>query len=690
LLKIYLSSIGDFWRKYNEKSFFIAILLITSLMADEKKWLSVGFLHNWYSSAGSEKEIGRRGRISDQQDGLRWPAQFKNQDSQVAKALWIGTTNYTDVAQYGGKKFKYKVVHVGPRVLNEESEFMPIEFKLIGNKKKPTVLVDGLAASSIRSQDIVDEINENQKSDRMLYNVVNTQIGITMTRKVYAFSQRDQSNYFIYEYVFRNTGNVDKDEEIEQSVALEGVYFSFQNRYAPTRDIGPYGKQCAPQSTAWGHSTMLDVRGEVPNSGDPFRAQFAWLGRHSQEAANLIGGPNKCSDGSLGAVHFMGTVVLHADTSPQNMDDDLNQPTTTYYIGSDESVTSNNSPFDSLKMKAEYAVMTRGDAPVRHADAVGDNYADRFGGTPGGYSHFKAFGPYNLNPGDSVRIVLAEAVAGLSRKKAYAIGATWLNGQSPYKLPDGTTTNEKDEYKKAWVYTGRDSLFQTFNRAITAFNNDFNIDLAPSPPDTFSVLSNDDHVSLSWAANAEKETNFGGYAIYRSEGRNDTIYQEIFNCGLNTNNPTVVSSYDDYDVEFGEEYFYYILTFSNLENNSGKKLYSSLFWSRTDRSAKITKNPTGLFTDTNQEIPKKLTLFQNYPNPFNPATKIRFYLDRTGNASVKIYDISGREVTTLKNEFLNTGFHVVEFDASNYASGIYIYEVTMGQQRLRKKMTLVK
>ena len=92
----------------------------------------------------------------------------------------------------------------------------------------------------------------------------------------------------------------------------------------------------------------------------------------------------------------------------------------------------------------------------------------------------------------------------------------------------------------------------------------------------------------------------------------------------------------------------------------------------------------------NVNIPQRFTLFQNYPNPFNPITKIRYYLNKPGAVSVKIYDISGREVVSLKEGYSNTGFHIVEFNASNYASGIYIYEVSTGQQRLRKKMTLIK
>ncbi len=89
-------------------------------------------------------------------------------------------------------------------------------------------------------------------------------------------------------------------------------------------------------------------------------------------------------------------------------------------------------------------------------------------------------------------------------------------------------------------------------------------------------------------------------------------------------------------------------------------------------------------------VPQKFILYQNYPNPFNPITKIRFYMDKPGNASINIYDIGGREVASLREDLFHTGFHVVEFNASNYASGVYIYEVSTNGQHLRKKMTLIK
>jgi hypothetical protein len=102
-------------------AFMLSVLVpVRPAAADETKWMSIGMLHDWFSSAGCEIEVGRTHLVSDQQDGLRWPAQFRYQDCKAAKALWIGTTNYHDPIV--NKDFNYKVVHVGSRVLDEEKE----------------------------------------------------------------------------------------------------------------------------------------------------------------------------------------------------------------------------------------------------------------------------------------------------------------------------------------------------------------------------------------------------------------------------------------------------------------------------------------------------------------------------------------------------------------------------------------
>jgi hypothetical protein len=88
--------------------------------------------------------------------------------------------------------------------------------------------------------------------------------------------------------------------------------------------------------------------------------------------------------------------------------------------------------------------------------------------------------------------------------------------------------------------------------------------------------------------------------------------------------------------------------------------------------------------------PVDFALEQNYPNPFNPTTNINFSLSRASNVSLKVFDIIGREVATLVNEYKAAGSYNITFDATNYASGVYFYQLTSGDFSSIKKMTLVK
>ncbi|HEX2788358.1 MAG TPA: T9SS type A sorting domain-containing protein [Ignavibacteria bacterium] len=94
-------------------------------------------------------------------------------------------------------------------------------------------------------------------------------------------------------------------------------------------------------------------------------------------------------------------------------------------------------------------------------------------------------------------------------------------------------------------------------------------------------------------------------------------------------------------------------------------------------------------------VPGKFDLSQNYPNPFNPVTKINYDLPVDGKVNLRIYDITGREVANLVNGIQTAGYYTIQFNASNFASGVYFYRIisegTAGQQFvMTKKMVLVK
>ncbi|HWQ81687.1 MAG TPA: T9SS type A sorting domain-containing protein [Ignavibacteria bacterium] len=90
------------------------------------------------------------------------------------------------------------------------------------------------------------------------------------------------------------------------------------------------------------------------------------------------------------------------------------------------------------------------------------------------------------------------------------------------------------------------------------------------------------------------------------------------------------------------------------------------------------------------EVPSKFDLTQNYPNPFNPSTKIKFSVPNYGLVSLKVYDVSGREVANLVNENLAIGTYEFAFNASKLNSGVYFYKLSSGSFSDTKKMMLIK
>ena len=85
-------------------------------------------------------------------------------------------------------------------------------------------------------------------------------------------------------------------------------------------------------------------------------------------------------------------------------------------------------------------------------------------------------------------------------------------------LPDGSTTTDHNLYKRRWVETGKDSILQTYRRALRNYQANYQIPKPPPPPSNFSVTSGGDRIILTWARNAESDPHFDGYVIYRSEG----------------------------------------------------------------------------------------------------------------------------------------------------------------------------
>jgi hypothetical protein len=95
-------------------------------------------------------------------------------------------------------------------------------------------------------------------------------------------------------------------------------------------------------------------------------------------------------------------------------------------------------------------------------------------------------------------------------------------------------------------------------------------------------------------------------------------------------------------------------------------------------------------SSNNPEYPKTFKLYQNYPNPFNPTTTIEFSIPKTEQVTLRIYNLLGQEVTTLVSEKLTPGEYIYTWNASQLASGIYLYKLQTESYSSTKKLILLR
>ena len=709
-------------------SLLILLFAYSSFGADAR-WIKISSLHNFYQAIGSEPEedVG-----AEQQFGMRWNAFYDHQDMQAAKGMWIGVTNYAD--PLAGTTYNYKIAYCGPRPRPtiSENEFMPIDFGMRGKNAAPTLIVDGELASDLDWDDLVDENGYDifQEADRMIHNTVNTSVGITMTRKVHAYSQQYYDNMMIHEYTFVNTGIVNQDAGITHNQTLTDVYFHWQYRNAvagegtvegSTLDFRGRRGWGTPQNCRWGMNTMNAVIGEDPNNpvtvsmfadelgtmgvdaydydNTMLRGIYSWHGRHSTLSYDNIGSPNYLgwlADGMLGASQFMGAVVLHADTSPSDPTDDVSQPRTTRKIESNDPETTSNNQFSSSRMETGYVdFISAGHEALSHSEQVKsqNQFPDQFA-VAGGYSSSWSFGPYTMAIGDTIRIAWAEAVAGLDRKKNYEIGNTWFRaealGENPVmELPNGSVTTNADDYKNAWVYSGVDSLMETFRRARFLYKNGLSLGntLPPDPPQTFEVTSQGTRIFLSWADNAAtSHPNFEGYKIFRAKGQYDSTYYEI--ADLNYTDGNLVHEYSDVNAERGQLYFYYIISYDDGSTNvlePGISLRSSAFYTRTNKGASMLKPPADGI-DNITIVPNPYVLSNRELQYVGEESSIKFW-NLPDRCTINIFTERGDKIYTYNHEGSGVAtWNLLTSSRQIIVSGVYIavFEAPSGEKSIRK------
>lgn len=151
----------------------------------------------------------------------------------------------------------------------------------------------------------------------------------------------------------------------------------------------------------------------------------------------------------------------------------------------------------------------------------------------------------------------------------------------------------------------------------------------------------------------------------------------------------IAGSYNAYYYQIYWEYAgnFTVMLFNNASHFISSIVYTA--WINSGSPVPVTSSETS--------VPGKFYLLQNYPNPFNPNTKIKFGIPELKHHGIKelifrmtIYDMSGKEISTLINEQLQPGMYELEWDASNYPSGTYFYRLSSDGFSDSKRMLLIK
>jgi photosystem II stability/assembly factor-like uncharacterized protein len=173
---------------------------------------------------------------------------------------------------------------------------------------------------------------------------------------------------------------------------------------------------------------------------------------------------------------------------------------------------------------------------------------------------------------------------------------------------------------------------------------------------------------------------------------NTNVYNYIWDMKISPMNNISAISKNKYLFSSDNGINWQVQSFAGEEISSINYSDNSVGWI-SGKNSLLLKNINGGVTQFNFyeiDIPADYSLSQNYPNPFNPVTKINYSLALSGKAIMKIYDVLGREIRTLVNEYKQAGNHTVEFNAAGLASGVYIYQLRADEYLKAKKMLLVK
>lgn len=709
-------------------------------------WLDIGAYHHAYAASGAHHES------SPDPAGMQYPAILRYSGHLRAKAWWVGAKNWSNSA---GVVHPYYVVRVGPRASGAGMVF-PEQHRLVGRFPDTEVLVDGQPAGG--KEAVLDAVDPALPADRMVHTITHTALGLTAERRAYAYTNEFHDNYHLITYDYCNTGNIDGDAALElPGQSLEAVWFFRAHRYRGSEQAA----RVSSHDQIWGRYTVHDVVGDG-NASYPvdFTAQYAWYGfdilsTHRLGYSNL-GSPlftDQIEDpsapdlvapgdsvGRLTGATMMGRVTLHADAASNDPSYDRSQPRVMAWIDNDEPLTNDGAAHEEYY---EDGILSR-ENPARNPGCTScflrawPHFADRrqpdgrfwdpdgMDLFAGGFSPTTAYGPYDMQPGECVRIAVAEGIAGLSFDAATKIGRLYKRSGPQRDAVaiafdangDGVVNSEAFDYtqvfvgtemqtKNQWVMSARDSLFQTFYRARDVYAasqgmSTYPVVEPPRAPLQLDIRGETDQVALSWIP-ASGGPSVSAWEVYRTKGWVDNLFasgcldDDTRMCGYEhvATLPAMRSMFHDTTAAPHTDYFYYVQAVGTPQpaddtaiagTPGGRPLRSGRYLTQSWIPVSLTGT-----TAAHRESPAAaVTLAPVAPNPARDQASIRFSLHEASEVTLAVYDALGRRVATIVSGRREAGSHEVTFGAGRYVPGLYVVVLTHRKGILRRSLVLVR
>ncbi len=575
------------------------------------------------------------------------------------------------------------------------------EFKVVLRHPPPTLIVDGEEQPPRQSY---DEIDPDLISDAIMLIRWSYDVGITAEQIYYAYASYPFDSYLYIDFNVRNSGNVNRNEntvELKNQV-LHDACFNFavlpqvsfegarQNNsgYEHFNDdwVEYYGENYRDYI---GSGTPLHPNGDP--AADSLRIFMVWDGDD-----NKIPGYDDTGDpdmnvgfmeqspgmGRLLSAQYFGMGILHADKSADDESNDLSQPFSTVWRPGDVRF---NSPEEAYRFFFSGKHM---DSPQEMGFTEPNDPVNVSRPNP-----YVCIGPYEMPFGSDIHFTMLAAVNGINYDLCNSIGLAWW---THWKGGAGLS----DEEKNQWIATGRDSLFKYFSQATRRYfrniemgRNPFDAPEAPPPPD-LTVTAAEKSVILEWSDVStipDYDTgvlDFAGYRVYRAQGRNDTTFQMIWECGGSSGVP-VVTRYVDTDVQRGFAYYYYVTAYDDGTQNweqPGRSLESAKYWNMM-----LKDRPVHPFMSSTQTA--DLHNIKVVPNPYHdksvkfnwPGEKSKLlFINIPLKCTIKIFTVTGDLVKTIHHDDGTTEQSWNQVTDSNQLifSGVYVYvvESSMGNK----------